>query len=226
MTPARDGDAIVAPSQRLDRRRLVGAGAALVGGAALVPAVRAAAQEDGARGYGDVPTTGARRPGPIGPVAPLVARRDGQLPIAVRIPKIGVEADVEYLAIIDGVMQNPNGPFLVGWYEETAKPGATGNAVMAGHVDYYTVGPAIFYDVKLLTQGDQIEVIGEDGTSAFFAVDWLQNFPAQPTPEEIQDIVGPTEDENLTLITCIGTFDAGSGEYDQRLIVRASMIES
>jgi len=211
----------------VDRRRFVIGASALLGGAALAPALRAAAQDGAAPGLGDVPTTGGLRPGPIGPTAPLVARREGVLPVAIRIEKAGVDAAVEYLNVVDGVMQNPSGPWVVGWYQELGKPGGTGNAVMAGHIDYYSVGPAVFYSLSGLTQGDAMEVTGEEGSIFTYAVEWLANYTvAELDVATIQDIVGETDGEHLTLITCGGTFNVDTGEYDQRMAVRGTLVTS
>ncbi len=189
--------------------------------AAVVPAVRVAAQDGDADapGFGDVPSTGVRRPGPIGPTLPLVARREGALPVAIRIEKAGVDAPVETVQIVDGVMQNPTGPWVVSWYQETAKPGGNGNAVMAGHVDYWEVGPAVFANLGTLAEGDTIEVVGEDGTAYTYAVEWTELYENATAP--IQEIVGETEDPSLTLITCGGEFNYDTGEYVSRYVVRA-----
>ena len=37
----------------------------------------------------------------------------------------------------------------------------------------------------------------------------------------IQEIVGDTGQESLTLITCGGVFDPATGEYLERMVVRA-----
>ena len=84
---------------------------------------------------GEVPTTGGRRPGPLAEAAPP-ARRAGVPPVALAIEAAGIAAEVERLQIIDGAMQNPTGPWVVSWYKETARLGETGNAVLAGHVEY------------------------------------------------------------------------------------------
>src|SRR5690242_10086048 len=88
---------------------------------------------------GDLPTTGGMRPGPIG-LAPEPYRIHGVIPIAIKIPDAKVDAQVEQQEIIDGVMQNPSGPFVVSWYRETGRPGESNNIVMAGHLDYWDVG--------------------------------------------------------------------------------------
>jgi sortase (surface protein transpeptidase) len=40
----------------------------------------------------------------------------------------------------------------------------------------------------------------------------------------VSEIVGPTSREVVTLITCGGTFDSGSRNYSDRLVVRAERI--
>ena len=173
------------------------------------------------------PPTGGLRPGPLGLSPAPVIHPPGVLPVTIRIAKAGVDAPIEYLQIVDGVMQNPTGPWVVGWYEPTARPGEPGNVVMSGHVDYYTVGPAVFWSVRDLVEGDEMEVIGEDGSSFMYAVTWTQNYPvASITPEAISEIVDPTEQESLTLITCTGSFDQGSAEYSDRFVVRGQRVSA
>ena len=204
---------------RISRRqfgRLTAAAASLVALGGL--SANAVAQDIESTRQGEVPTTGGLRPGPIGfAPAPLVA--EGILPVAIQIPKAQVDAPVETIEIVDTVMQNPTGPWVVSWYKETARLGETGNCVMAGHLDYWDVGPAVFYNITALVKDDTIDVIGEDGETFTYVVQWLRNYDTANAP--IQDIVGPTEEENLTLITCGGPFDYANGVYLQRTVVRS-----
>ena len=171
------------------------------------------------------PVTGDLHAGPIG-LNPPAERIRGVLPTAVRIAKAQVDAEVETVEIVDGVMQDPTGPWVVSWYQETAKPGEDGNTVMAGHVDYWDVGPAVFYNLKDLSQDDEIQVIGEDGSVYTYAVDWMETYTvAQLTPADLNQIVGPTKAPSLTLITCGGEFDAATGEYLSRTVIRAIRVE-
>jgi LPXTG-site transpeptidase (sortase) family protein len=173
---------------------------------------------------GEMPTTGGLRPGPIGlepaPVPPLA----GERPVAIQIPKAQVDAEVETIEIVDGVMQNPTGPWVVSWYKETAKLGEVGNTVLAGHLDYWDVGPAVFYHIGDLAKGDTIKITGDDGEVFSYQVDWVKLYDATNAP--IQDIVGPTKTESLTLITCGGPFDYQDGVYLQRMVVRAHRVTS
>jgi LPXTG-site transpeptidase (sortase) family protein len=170
---------------------------------------------------GEMPTTGGLRPGPIGLNPPPVLAA-GVTPVAIKIENAGVDAEVETIQIVDGKMEDPTGPWVVSWYKETAKLGELGNAVMAGHLDYWDVGPAVFYNVGSLQPKDPIQVTGDDGELFTYEVDWVKNYDSENAP--ISDIVGPTDNESLTLITCGGPFDYQNGVYLQRTVVRAHRV--
>ena len=175
---------------------------------------------------GEVPTTGGLRPGPVGVVPPTTATQAGTIPKSIRIDKALVDAQIEQSDIINGVMQDPTGPWVVSWYKETARLGQTGNVVMAGHVDYWNVGPSVFYHVGDLTKGDQIDVTGADGNVYKYAVDWNKLINADADAQTIQAVVGATSGQDLTLITCGGTFNYDTGHYLQRRVIRAHRITS
>ncbi|MCH7579379.1 MAG: class F sortase [Chloroflexi bacterium] len=150
-------------------------------------------------------------------------------PIAsLSIPRFAVEAAIVVLGVDDdGVMETPDGPLNVAWYDFSARPGFApdaegGNAVFSGHVDYYNYGPAVFWHLKDLERDDVIEVRLADGTVYKYGVSERRTVNAGTAP--IQEIVGDTLEEVITLITCGGTFRQDVGEYDQRVIVRATRI--
>jgi hypothetical protein len=196
-----------------------------VAGAAIFGAARTTfAQDDNdnkiqSTKLGEIPTGGGIRPGPIG-FEPAVPTASGVIPVSIAIDAIQLNAQVETIEIVDGVMQDPTGPWVVSWYKETAKLGEIGNAVMAGHLDYWDVGPAVFKDIGSLKENDEINITGDDGADYVYAVEWVQNFDTANAP--IQEIVGPTDDESLTLITCGGPFDYENGVYLQRTVVRSN----
>src|SRR5215212_1794754 len=207
--------------------------------ALLLPLVASAQEPDEdvatTEALSEVPSTGARRPGPVILAASRVASPEpapqpveGVAPIALQVDSVGVDAPIELGNVTDGVMQDPSGPWVVSWYEPLGKVGEGGNVVMAGHVDYWNVGPAVFWDVRYLPEGDIIRVLGEDGKNYEYAVQWTQPYMAEElTPEVIQnDIVGDTGEETLTLITCGGEFNPDTGEYNQRWVVRANLISA
>jgi sortase (surface protein transpeptidase) len=206
----------------------------------LLPLVGAAAQETNGEedvatteALSEVPSTGARRSGPVILAATRVAAPEpepveGVAPVELQVDSVGVDAPIELGAVVDGAMQDPSGPWVVSWYDQLGKIGEGGNVVMAGHVDYWNVGPAVFWDVRDLPAGDVIRVVGQDGKNYEYAVQWTQPYMAEElTPEVIQnDIVGDTGEETLTLITCGGEFNPDTGEYNQRWVVRANLISA
>ncbi|WP_202948460.1 class F sortase, partial [Nitrolancea hollandica] len=81
------------------------------------------------------------------------------------IPAIQVDAPVTVKGLDSkGVMEAPDDPVHVAWYRFSSRPGAGGNAVFAGHVDYASVGPAVFWNLENLNSGNLIEIRLEDGT--------------------------------------------------------------
>jgi hypothetical protein len=161
--------------------------------------------------------------GPLG----LNPRPDaGTAPVSIAIPDASVDTEVERNQIVDGVMLDPSGPWVVSWYQETGELGEVNNSVMSGHVDYWDVGPAVFYTVDQLSQGAPIYVRGENGATYTYAVEWIKDYEvAGLTPEAINEIVGPTDYRALTLITCGGTFDYDRGEYLYRTVIRAKLVD-
>jgi LPXTG-site transpeptidase (sortase) family protein len=205
--------------------RRAGVAAAVVGLVALMVLTNltftAWAQQIDETGNGEVPTTGGMRPGPVGQNPPT-ARRRGVLPVAIKIESAQVESEVEQVDIVNGVMENPSTPYIVAWYRGTGKLGEQNNVVMSGHLDWYDVPIGVFYYLGDLKEGDKIEVTGADDRTYTYAVEWVRTYDVASLDQNaIDEIVGKTDSEVLTLITCAGTFDSGKGEYDTRFVVRA-----
>lgn len=229
----RRGVALASTPSRFTRRKVT---VSLVGAAVTAIVARRGARAEehsGQPALSEVPTVGGRRPGPLEPAAldqsPGVAQEPEQpavAPVSIQIEKAGIDAPVERVAIIDGVMQNPSGPWVVSWYEDLAALGAGSNVVMSGHVDYWNVGPAVFWNLSQLVAGDEIHVSGEDGRVVEYAVDWLRNYiVADMTPADLEDVVGATSVECLTLITCsIGSWDPATQQYLERMALRATEV--
>jgi LPXTG-site transpeptidase (sortase) family protein len=139
------------------------------------------------------------------------------------IPKIGVDAPVVTLSVDDqGIMQSPKTAFEVGWYDFSARPGTGGNAVFSGHVDFASVGAAVFWHLRELGPGDLVEVRLADGTAYQYVVVSSTSYTGNDAP--IADIVGPTGKDTVTIITCTGTFNREVHQYSHRLVVRAERL--
>ncbi len=145
------------------------------------------------------------------------------------IPGIGVDAPFVSLTVGgDGQMPDPQGPTEVAWYDFSAwpgkggVPGAGGNSVFSGHVDYHNYGPAVFWRLHELSAGDLIEVKMQGGASFQYQVQW--NHEVGPEPGIWNDIVAATAQESVTLITCGGTWNPDTREYDLRQVVYATRV--
>ena len=165
-------------------------------------------------GFGDILT-----PVPSTPLPTLPTPSNSPLARLV-IRKAKVDAPVVTLSIDEnGVMQSPGNAYDVAWYDFSARPGTGSNVVFSGHVDYHDVGAAVFWNLRDLQPGDLIEVRLDDGTVYHYSVSALNCMPVGEAP--INQIVGPTQSEVVTLITCCGTFNSSTRQYDRRLVVRA-----
>ena len=146
------------------------------------------------------------------------------------IPSISVDAPMTMRVVTTDAngaakMDNPEGPTDVAWYDFSAfpglggRPGVGGNTVISGHVDYHNYGPAVFWDLGKLNEGDEIDIHLRDGSEYKYSVQW--NKTVEPSSTTWNQIVASTNSESLTLITCAGTFDSSTRSYDQRRIVWA-----
>jgi hypothetical protein len=223
-------------SQTIVTRRSVLAGIALVSAAAAQRRFMVRAQDDAPvavasptagisnikpTGVGDVPSTGASRPGPADIVREQIIV-EPVAPVGLTVEAAGIDAGIEALRVVDGAMADPSGPWVVAWYENLGALGRAGNIVMAGHIDYWNVGPAVFYNLSTLEPGDEIVLSGDDGKTYPFAVEWVRQYDSGSMP--LDEVAGPTEGQSVTLITCGGAFDYASGHYLQRTVVRANRI--
>ncbi|HJP41684.1 MAG TPA: class F sortase [Dehalococcoidia bacterium] len=139
----------------------------------------------------------------------------------IRIPSIDVDASLIKMGVnAQGAMEVPNDPELVAWYDFTSKPGFGGNAVFSGHVDWVNYGPAVFWDLRELTSGDEVEIVLLDGTVLTYSVTASVVYPVEEL--NMQEILAPTAKESVTLITCAGQFTAG--HYTDRRVVRAVLV--
>jgi LPXTG-site transpeptidase (sortase) family protein len=142
-------------------------------------------------------------------------------PVWLTIPAIGVKAPIINLGLNkNGTLQVPSTTTVVGWYTGSPRPGATGSAVIAGHVDSYT-GPGVFFWLKKLRRGERIYVRRADGTLAVFTVTAVRIFTKSNFPTAL--VYGPVPDAELRLITCGGTFDYATRSYLSNVVVSARL---
>jgi Sortase domain len=143
-------------------------------------------------------------------------------PVTLTVPAIGVTAHVIPLGVHDGEISVPplTEPFLAGWYDRGPAPGQPGAAVLLGHVDAAGVGPAVFYRLGDLRQGDRIFVTRTDGRTAVFTVTGVGLYSQRAFPA--RRVYTGTSTPTLRLITCGGEFDWQTHLYLDRTVVFAT----
>jgi len=128
------------------------------------------------------------------------------VPVQLRIPELSIETGFEGPLGLDeyGAVETPVSYEEVGWYQYGPTPGELGPSVIIGHVDSYE-GPAVFFFLGQLEQGDEIVVDREDGSEAVFLVERLERYPQDEFPTE--RVYGSIPYAGVRVITCSGTYD-------------------
>ena len=162
-------------------------------------------------------------PGALGHPAAAVswptATRPVALPVELTVPAIGVRTRLIRLGLTPaGTLQVPASFSVAGWYDRSPRPGATGPAIIAGHIDSVT-GPAVFYRLSSLRPGDRAYVRRADGTLAVFRVTAVRLYPKDRFPTGT--VYGSAPGPELRLITCGGTFDPAIHSYLSNTVVYA-----
>ncbi len=142
------------------------------------------------------------------------------LPVSLEIPKIGVNAAIDYVGITSkGELGVPTGPANAGWYAQGPRPGEKGSAVIDGHFGYKNHIPAVFDNLHALQKGDKLYVKDIRGITATFVVSQLKTYG----PNDYASAVFRSSDgkAHLNLITCQGDWNQAQKSYSTRLVVFA-----
>lgn len=172
-------------------------------------------------------------PPPLGPLGSDVGRvHHAPAPTAIRIPSIkAASSDVIPLGLqADGAMQVPPLEKVqqAGWYCPTGpsacgapKPGQTGPAVIAAHVDGFGK-PGLFHQLHRVKVGALVEVDRDDGTTATFRVTEVWKGPKTEFPS--LRVYGDTAGPALRLVTCGGTYDPKNRRYLDNIVAFADLV--
>jgi sortase (surface protein transpeptidase) len=143
------------------------------------------------------------------------------VPVRIDIPRIGVTSSLDRLGRArNKTVEVPTRWEVAGWYAGGTRPGDPGSAVILGHVDSKR-GPAVFFRLRELRNGDEIEVGRADGSTVRFAVERVAQYDKQRFPTD--EVYYPTLTPALRLVTCGGEFDATVGHYRSNVIVFATL---
>jgi sortase (surface protein transpeptidase) len=201
------------------------AAAALIGGLVIAGASAAGLAAASQTGH---PAAAVGKPTlipvPLGRQAPVPQPSPPPVPEPVRliIPSIGVRTRLVHLGLTSsGALQVPATTAVAGWYTGSARPGAIGAAVIAGHIDSVT-GPGVFFRLRLLRPGERVYVRRAGGSLAVFEVTAVHSYLKTRFPT--MAVYGPVPAAELRLITCGGTFDYATGHYLSNVIVYADLV--
>ena len=174
------------------------------------------------------PTEGAPPPAPPGTRVELLRLVIDRLSVNAQVVEMGLNAaDVPEVPLNGGD---------VAWYNFSGLPGAGSNAVFAGHVNWNRA-LAVFGQIEKLQEGDVIRLVSLDGRELVYRV--FANFAVNPDdPPSVDangngspDVMEPTSEDIVTLITCGGTWlpnpsEQFGGDYTHRTIVQARLVSA
>lgn len=167
----------------------------------------------------DVPAPVAAAPAPA--AAPVPERIADTRPSRLLIPAISVDAAIEARGLeANRNLSTPTDFNDVAWFNQGPVPGLPGNALINGHVNWWT-GSAVFSRLGDIRAGDQVVVVRGDGSRATFKVTGLRVLGAKARDTSL---FAASTAAKLTLITCWGPWDFHLGTDSQRLLVTATLV--
>ena len=124
-------------------------------------------------------------------------------PVRLVIPALKVRAPIQPIEVDNGVLDPPHNPRDVGWWRQSARPGATrGQTVLTGHTVH--TGGGVMDDLGKLHQGQLVKVVTRKGTMVYRTtrvVTWSKDELAK---NAVAIFAQKRSDLRLVLITCSG----------------------
>ncbi|MDT9593616.1 class F sortase [Nocardioides zeae] len=140
---------------------------------------------------------------------------DPAAPIRLEIPKLDVVAAVWEIDVDpQGVLDPPRDASTVGWWRESAPPGARdGQTVITGHTVH--TGGGSMNRIGTLEPGDAVDVVNNNGRMRY-SVDKVRYYSREEITENAEELFGQDRGEgDLVLITCADW----NGEYYERNVI-------
>lgn len=143
-------------------------------------------------------------------------------PKRIILPSIGVDAYIQNV----GVDQNkqvavPNNIHMGGWFVDSARPGDPGLSIIDGHLNG-SHADGIFINLDAVKTGDTFTIEFGDRSMRNFRINDVKVVALNEAASVLfsQD---PNIANQLTLITCGGTYDPQVRLYDKRVIVTSEL---
>ena len=146
------------------------------------------------------------------------------VPLRLDIPSVRIDTSLLRLGLnADNTLQVPWKPLLAGWYQGSPTPGELGPAIIAGHVDSWATGPAVFYHLGQVVVGAAVLVTRADRSVAHFEVTAVTSYPKTAFPTHV--VYGDVNRAELRLITC-ANWNSDTKEYDNDVVVFARLVRT
>ena len=151
------------------------------------------------------PTTPDPSAAPTPAPTPTPTPEPASAPVSVHFVDYGIDVEVIPVGLTsDGGMATVPSAVIAGWYQYGAAPNQDGNCIIAGHNRYKGQKGLFSILHDGLKVGDRITVVTEDGRELHYLVETIENFRYDEFPE---DVMAPSSERKLTLITCLGDYD-------------------
>ncbi|BAL88548.1 putative sortase family protein [Actinoplanes missouriensis 431] len=194
-------------------------------GAPAVTALVSSSPVPGSAGSSDSPGSSGRVVAERVPIVDggLPEAGDADAPVRLRIPALGLDADVDAVGLDEstGDFAVPPSVDRVGWYRYGPGFSAdTGSIVVAGHVDSAAEGEGAFFRLGALKSGDRVTLVGPGGRDRTFEVVARERYRKTAIP--LPKYFAREGEARLTLITCGGPFDEKTGHYRDNVVITAA----
>lgn len=121
-----------------------------------------------------------------------------------------------------GAMGSPDNPFVIGWLDSSAEPGAIGNLLLAGHRDFEdkdgNVGTGVCWELVNTAVGDQM-IVRDSENGLYYVYTVTEAVTINPRDRAARKYLRNSDERIITLITCEGSFNADTHQYSHRRVV-------
>jgi len=141
------------------------------------------------------------------------------------MPSIDVNAPLQKVGIDQhGEIAVPSNIHVAGWFFDSAKPGKPGLSIIDGHLDG-TREKGVFSRLAVVSVGDRFIIERGDKQILTFEVFLIKTVKEADAATILfsQDSATPSQ---LNLITCSGSFNKKSHNYNDRVIVSARFVNT
>lgn len=146
------------------------------------------------------------------------------LPRLIKIAKLGVNARIKQTGLNSiGNIDAPANIHDASWYNGSVLPGTEGGvSLLLGHISGWTA-PGVFNKLERLQVGDRVEIEKGDGSTLDYEITQTKKLPIQQI-NMTELLRGDNKENSLRLMTCAGSFNRETDQFDERFVVFAKII--